>query len=433
MHLTLLAIGSRGDFQPFLALGHALKQRGQTVRLVTHSIFESEVLRHGLEFFPLEGNPQEMMQQTEGREWVESTHNPIKFVRGFRMLMGQVIHRSMLDAYEAAKGSDGVIIGGPSYYFGTSVVEKLAIPFVQAYVQPIHPTGEFPSALFPIPLKGGRVFNQLTHVAGGMSFWTLLRPVVNTGRREHFQLPPIGPMGPFLEQNRQRLPVVYGYSEAVLPRPKNWGDHLQITGYWFLDEPGWVPPQSLTDFLDAGPAPVYIGFGSMADRNPERMTEVALGALKRAGKRGILLTGWGGMAQTDLPDDVLKIDAVPHAWLFPRMAAVVHHGGAGTTAAGLRAGRPTVIVPFFGDQPFWADRVQALGVGVKVMRKNLSAETLGAAIARVTSDDAIIRRAAGVGERIRAEDGLGAASDRIIDYFSREQAKRGTVGKPVPR
>ena len=433
MHITLLAIGSRGDFQPFLALAHGLKQRGHSVRMATHGVFESFVTSHGLEFAPLEGNPQDMMQQAEGREWVEATHNPLKFVRGFRSLMGQVLRQSMKDAYEAARGSDGLIISGPSYYFGTSVAEKLQIPFVQAYAQPIHPTGDFPSALFPTALKGGRTFNLFTHVAGGMTFWTLLRPVVNSARREHLQLPPLSRMGPFLEQNRLKLPVVYGYSEAVLARPKNWGDHVHVTGYWFLDEePGWTPPQALTDFLDAGPAPVYIGFGSMADRNPERMTEVALGALQQAGKRGILLTGWGGLSQTDLPDDVLKIDAAPHAWLFPRMAAVVHHGGAGTTAAGLRAGRPAVVVPFFGDQPFWADRILVLGAGAALPRKQLSADKLAAAIARVTSDDTIVRRAAGLGERIRAEDGVGVASDIIIDSFTRARANGAAVRTSVP-
>lgn len=427
MHITLLAIGSRGDFQPFLALSLGLKARGHVVRLATHGVFETAVTQHGLEFVPLEGNPQEMMQRNEGREWVEATHNPLKFVSGFRRLMGEVIRQSMRDAYEAARDSDGLIISGPSYYFGTSVAEKLNIPFVQAYVQPIHPSGEFPSTIFPTPLKGGAAFNWLTHIAGGMTFWSLLRPVVNQARRDHFQLPPIGRMGPFPEQTRQRLPAVYGFSEAVIPRPRNWADFLHITGYWFLDEPGWVPPADLTDFLEAGPAPVYIGFGSMADRNPERMTEIALGALRRAGKRGILLTGWGGLSQSDLPDDVFKNDAAPHSWLFPRMAAVVHHGGAGTTAAGLRAGKPTVIVPFFGDQPFWADRVRLLGVGEPVSRKVLSAETLGAAISRVTADTNIMNRAAALGERIRSEDGVGVASAIIDDYFERAAAGRTSV------
>ncbi len=177
----------------------------------------------------------------------------------------------------------------------------------------------------------------------------------------------------------RRSPVIYGFSPSVVQKPPDWGDHVEITGYWFLDrQPGWQPPADLADFLAAGAPPVYIGFGSMSTRKPQETTELVLRALSRDRQRGLLLTGWGGLSEIDLPDYVFKIEFAPHDWLFPQMAAVVHHGGAGTTAAGLRAGIPTIIVPHFIDQPFWGQRVADLGAGPQpIPRRQLTCGTAG--------------------------------------------------------
>lgn len=420
MHITMLAVGSRGDVQPFVALGRGLAARGYQVRVATHAIFESFVRGEGLEFARLEGNPNAIVQSDEGRAWLESNRNPLTFASGFRKLMGPVLRQAMADAYEAAQGTDAIIVTGPSYYFGVSVATKLNVPFIQAYAQPLHPTGAFSSSLVPLKNMGNPVLNYATHVIGGQMFLQLLRPTLNEARRDFLQLPPLPLMGDFLELTRRKLPVLYAYSEAVLPKPKNWGDFLHVTGYWFLDQPGWQPPAALQAFLDAGSPPVYIGFGSMSDRNPERMTEIALKALEASGQRGILMTGWGGLTQADLPNHVFKLEAAPHDWLFPRMAAVVHHGGAGTTAAGLRAGRPSIVIPFFGDQTFWGVRVTALGVGAMLERKTLTAEQLAAAIRQAVTDNEMRARAAALGERIRAEDGIGAAIAVIDRYLERK-------------
>lgn len=427
MHLTLLAVGSRGDVQPFIALGLGLQQAGFTVRVATHSIFEATIRETGLEFAPLEGNPQAIVQGDEGREWMESERNPLKFAGGFRRLMGPVVRQAMQDALRSSEGTDGLVITGPAYYFGYSVAEKLKLPFVYAYLQPLHPTGEFPGALFPMPLPRNAFFNNLTHYVGGQLFWQLMRPIVNRARRDFLDLPPASLLGPFPEHMRQKIPVVYGYSPSVLPKPGNWGDFIHVTGYWFLDQPEWTPPPALVDFLEAGTPPVSIGFGSMANRDPERLAEITLAALKRTGQRGLLLTGWGGISQSDLPDTVFKIDSAPHDWLFPRMVAVVHHGGAGTTGASLRAGKPTAIIPFFGDQNFWGERVAALGVGPQpVTQKRLSAETLTAAIQTMTGDDSMQARAHRLGERIRSEDGITNAAAVITRYME-------TVGATTSR
>jgi sterol 3beta-glucosyltransferase len=368
MHLTLLAIGSRGDIQPFVALGAGLRRAGHGVRLATHRNFAALVRGAGLEFAPLEGNTQELTQGAEGRQWLESQQNPLAFMGGFRRLVGPLLRQGMRDGLAAAQGTDAIIFAGPAFYIGHSIAEKLGVPYIQAYLQPLHPTGEFPSALFPLPFEGGRVFNYATHMAAGMGFWGLMRPVVNAARRDFLGLPPLSRAGPFAQLLRERRPVLYGYSPALLPKPRSWPDFIHVTGFWFLDQGRWAALADLEAFLDDGPPPVYIGFGSMVGSDPARLTEAVLGALSRSGARGLLLSGWGGLAQADLPESIFQVEHAPHGWLFPRVAAVVHHGGAGTTAAGLRAGRPTVIVPFFGDQPFWGRIVAARGVGPQPIR-----------------------------------------------------------------
>lgn len=205
--------------------------------------------------------------------------------------------------------------------------------------------------------------------------------------------------------------MLYGFSPLVLPRPADWPAWYRLTGYWFLDRPtGWTPPPRVVEFLAAGPPPVYVGFGSMVPRDPAATTGLVLGALRRAGVRGILATGWMGETAQPLPHHVLALDDIPHDWLFPRVAAVVHHGGAGTTAAALRAGRPAVVVPFFADQPFWAQRVAALGVGpTPIPHRRLTLDGLAAAIRTAVRDGEIAQRALALGDGLRAEDGVADA------------------------
>jgi UDP:flavonoid glycosyltransferase YjiC (YdhE family) len=212
--------------------------------------------------------------------------------------------------------------------------------------------------------------------------------------------------------------MLMGYSPLVLPKPEDWDDWLHVTGYWFHDHGReWVPPRELAHFLDSGPPPVFVGFGSMSNRDPGGTTRLVLNAMAACGQRGVFQAGWGGLRQADLPEGVLTIGAVPHDWLFPQMAAVVHHGGAGTTAAGLRAGVPTVVVPFFGDQHFWGQRVNDLGLGPPpVPRKRLTAERLARALQVALGDEAVRDNAARMGAAIRAEDGVGRAVEIIERY-----------------
>jgi sterol 3beta-glucosyltransferase len=419
MHLTILTVGSRGDVQPMIALGVGLRRAGYDVRLATHAIFEPMVRLYGLDFAPLEGNPQAIMQDDEGQSWLESGRNPFRFISGFRRVMEGVIHQGVEDAWNACQDTDAIIITGPAFFVGYSIAEKLKLPFIQAYLQPIHPMTAYPSPIFPSPVKqGGPVYNFLSYLVGGQLFWQMARPAVNRARRQILQMPPLSRLGPFLQIHRAHLPVLYGYSPTVLPKPRNWGDWVHVTGYWFLDHPDWQPPAGLANFLSAGTPPIYIGFGSMAGRDAETMTAIVLEALKQNGKRGLLLTGWGGISQADLPPGVQKIEQAPHDWLFPRMAAVVHHGGAGTTAAAFRAGIPSIVIPFFGDQHFWAGHVYRLGVGPRPLsRKRLTAARLAEAIHRTFNDDTIRLQATNLGKQILAEDGVSQAVAVIKKYL----------------
>ncbi len=215
------------------------------------------------------------------------------------------------------------------------------------------------------------------------------------------------------------MPTLYGFSPNVIPKPSDWGDHIEITGYYFLKDSAWQAPIGLTDFLEAGSPPIYLGFGSMNTRNPEQTTDIVLEALARTKQRGLIVTGWGGLRKSDLPESVFKIEYAPHEWLLPRTAAIVHHGGAGTTGASLRAGVPTIVVPFFYDQPFWGHRVAELGVGPKpIPRKLLSVERLAAAITTAVTDKEMQKRARILGKRIQAEDGVGHAVEFINHSLS---------------
>jgi UDP:flavonoid glycosyltransferase YjiC (YdhE family) len=217
--------------------------------------------------------------------------------------------------------------------------------------------------------------------------------------------------GPFSSFRDGTLPVLYGYSRHVTPVPSDWNDSNIVTGYWFLEPAeSWEPSPSLVAFLESGPAPVYIGFGSMVHQDPDETAQMVITALDRSGQRGIIGSGWSDLQEDDLPDSVHVVGSLPHAWLFPRMAAVVHHGGVGTTAAGLRAGVPSILTPFFGDQPYWAHRVFELGVGPKpIPRRRLDAENLARAIRIAVSSEEMRKKAAALGARIRREDGVSEA------------------------
>jgi UDP:flavonoid glycosyltransferase YjiC (YdhE family) len=417
MHITLATVGSRGDVQPYIALGAGLRAAGHSVCVATHKSFEAATRERGLDFSPVEGNPRETVESDLGQKWLAAGKNPVAFAKHMVALMGPVMVQGTADCLAACRHADLVLYSVLGWVGAHSVIEKLGIPGYAAFLQPATPTKSFPSFAFPGHLNLGPLYNPLTYAVGEHMFWLLFRRSMNQGRREVLDLPKLPIRTPAASLRRLGQPVFNGYSPTVLPKPPDWPHCVHVTGYWFLDQQtGWAPSVELVEFLGSGPPPVYVGFGSMHARNAERLTAMVVEALSRSGLRGIILSGWGALSHDRLPDFVFPIEEIPHEWLFPQLAAVVHHGGAGTTAAGLRAGIPSIVVPFFADQYFWGSRVAALGAGPEpIPVKRMTVDRLATALQTVTTDQRMRDRAALVGERIRAEDGVA----RVVELVGR--------------
>jgi sterol 3beta-glucosyltransferase len=415
MHIRLFAFGTRGDVQPFVALGLGLQQAGFDVSLATALNFKSFVEDAGLACETTSIDLKAFMTQAkQKRAGKESPEQP-----GEQLSRWDVFRKFLDDTPRLAEGVDWLIYSPASAFSAPHVAEKLKIPTTLAMLQPyMHPTREFPVIGLPaLPLGGW--YNRLTYSVFDKLVGISVKSKINKWRQETLDLPPSSDSGSFAGLRRRRIPTLYGFSPAVLPKPGDWGDHIHVTGYWFLDhDPDWQPPDDLKEFLGAGPPPVYIGFGSMPSEDPEKIAGVVLDAVQQLGVRAVIASGWQGLQLSDLPENVFLLEACPHDWLFPQMAAVVHHGGAGTTAAGLRAGIPSIIVSGPGDQPFWGRRVTELGVGPAfIPRRKLTADKLAAAITEAVTDEAIQTQAAALGKTIRAEDGVGNAVQVIQDQI----------------
>ena len=409
MQITILAGGSRGDVQPYVALGKGLKDAGHRVRLLSSDDFHDLVTDSGLDFFTTGGSSQAVAQNLQA---LVEQGKTLKVFSQMKLASEKQAVQAAKLGLVACEGSD-LIVGGLSGLFSGQVLsEKLGLPLLLAYLVPFTPTSAFSSPLTPLPQTSlMRWFNKPSHRIAQQMMWQSFRSADDKARAEVFHLPSTSFWGPFSSLKRQKQPVLYGYSSHVLPHPSDWDDTQHVTGYWFLEPPqGWEPPADLLHFLQMGSLPIYIGFGSMSSSKPEETAELVLQALARTGQRGVIYEGWGGLKREMLPENVFMTGSIPHTWLFPRMAAVVHHGGVGTTAAGLAAGVPSIITPFFADQPFWGQRVYALGVGPKpIARRRLTVDNLTEAIERVVSDGTMRKKAAALGERIRAESGVAQA------------------------
>jgi sterol 3beta-glucosyltransferase len=420
--VVMIASGSTGDVQAFVALGKGLAAAGHEVTVATHRAFEGLIQRNSLAFRPLSGDSEQFIKGAAGIALREKWRDPISPIRFADRFLGPFMDTFLVEALEACRDADAMLYW-PFLRLGPSIAEKLKIPCfaVAHYPMPYLATGSFPNAFFsPWPkLERFRLYNRFTYTTARPFYWRLVRKQLNRWRTESLGLEPLTPMQ---EARRvRRMPHILGFSTSVLPRPKDWPRDTHASGYWFLDaDPSEAMPAGLEEFLAAGPAPVCIGFGSMTGRKPAELTTIALDALRIANVRGVLLTGWGALRGATLPESVFAVQAISHDRLYPRMAAVVHHGGSGTTAAAVRAGVPAIITPFGFDQALWGRRIAQLGVGPAPIRnEELTAETLGAAIVEATTNDAMRKRAAELGARVRAEDGIGRAIELLNEYASR--------------
>lgn len=420
MNITIIAGGSRGDVQPYVALGKGFREAGHGIRILAAQDFQDLITSHGLEFVAMSHGVEAIAQ--EQFKAIAEQGNVLKILASTGRGAQQMAYQAAVLGLEACQGSDLIVGGVGGLFVGLALSEKLGIPFLQAYVFPLTPTRAFPSVLVPVPQTWlTRWANGLSHRMTQQMMWQMFRAADSIARSRVLALAPAPFWGPFATLRRQTQPILYGYSRHVVPPPSDWASHIHVTGSWFLaPPPGWEPPAEVVAFLRSGPPPVYIGFGSMPNSQPEAIADLIVQALARVGQRGLLAAGWGGLKKAHLPEHVLMIDALPHDWLFPQMTAVVHHGGAGTTAAGIRAGVPSIITPFFGDQPFWGRQVYALGVGPQpIPRQRLTIDRLAEALRCAVSDTAMRTRAAALGEQVRAEQGVVRAVTIVEQYYGR--------------
>ena len=401
MRIAIETLGTRGDVQPYIALALGLRNSGHDVQLAAPFQFSDMVRERNIAFAPLPGEFLELMDTPEGKAAIGGGRG---FSAGFKLLKYvRPMMRGLLDAEWAAVRSfaPDAIIYHPKSIASPHMAGKLGIPGILASPLPgFTPTAAFPSPMLPFPSLGplNRVSHSLAIYGAGLLFGKVIRE----WRSASLDLD--GTRG-----QRQPVGTIYAYSPHVVPKPADWGEDVLVSGYWFLDGDRLQPNAELAGFLDGGEPPVYVGFGSMPGIDADALTGMVIEALSLTGKRGLLATGGGALIAGAAPPEVHFIAGVPHDWLFPRVDAIIHHGGAGTTGAALRAGRPSVACPFFGDQPFWGRQIARLGAGPAPLdRKTLSAARLARAIMDM-SDARMRTRAENLGADIRAEDGVGAA------------------------
>ncbi|MGC5531825.1 glycosyltransferase [Streptomyces sp. SR-10] len=399
MRILIAAAGSRGDVAPYTGLGAELRRAGYDVTLATTDTFAPLVRDAGLEFRSLPAD-------TRVRGSVTGKRELMRTAAAFITELGQGFADVMDD------GTDLLLLSATTAPLGWHLTEATGTPSLGVYLQPTAPTGDFPPVVTG-SRSLGRLANRVTgRFALHMADRVYEQAVAKLRRR--LQLPPASPSQVRRRQEQAHWPILHGFSTALVPRPSDWRAGLEVVGNWWPhQEAAERLPPDLEDFLRAGPRPVLIGFGSMAAGEGERLSELAVQALRRAGLRGILQAGSAGLAADG--NDVLTIGDVPHALLFPRLAAVVHHGGAGTSAAALRAGVPAVPVPMTADQPFWAGRLVAIGAATDpIPFRSLTAGRLADSLQQVVKQQAHSRAAAKAAQHLMTENGAGQALKAVL-------------------
>ncbi|XP_060185326.1 sterol 3-beta-glucosyltransferase UGT80A2-like isoform X2 [Lycium barbarum] len=421
LQIVMLIVGTRGDVQPFVAIGKKFQENGHRVRLATHANFKEFVLGAGLEFYPLGGDPKVLAAyMVKNKGFLPSGPSEILIQRN----QIKDIVFSLLPACVDPDPESNVpfkvnaIIANPPGYGHMHVAEALKVPLHIFFTMPWTPTSEFPHPLSRVKQSVG--YRLSYQVVDGL-IWLGIRDVINDFRKKKLKLRPIT----YLSNSNSFNPdVPYGYiwSPHLVPKPKDWGPKIDVVGFCFLDlASSYEPPESLVKWLEDGEKPIYIGFGSLPVQEPEKMTEIIVQALEITGQR------------VKQPKDfVYLLDNCPHDWLFLQCAAVVHHGGAGTTAAGLKAACPTTVVPFFGDQPFWGERVHARGVGpAPIPVDEFSLEKLVTAI-QFMLDPKVKERALELAKAMENEDGVTGAVKAFYKHFPRESLEPKPEVAPRP-
>ncbi|SZF06397.1 unnamed protein product [Blumeria hordei] len=444
LNIVVMVIGSRGDIQPFLKLGKSLKNYGHRVRIATHPAFKEFVEKDSeLEFFSVGGDPSELMAFMVKNPGMIPTMETLKKgeVGRKRSQMADMFEgfwRACISATDDEKNHADIkmlnekspfvadaIIANPPSFAHIHCAERLGIPLHLMFTFPYSPTQEFPHPLANIKKSNLDLgyTNFMSYPLVEMMTWQGLGDLVNKFRVKTLGLEPVSTLWAPGQLYRLKVPYTYLWSPTLVPKPDDWGEEIDIAGFVFLElASSFTPPKDLISFLNIGPAPVYIGFGSIVVEDSDGFTRMILDAIKEAGVRAVISEGWGGLGKGEIPDNVFLLGNVPHDWLFPKVSAVIHHGGAGTTAAGMKFGKPTMIVPFFGDQRFWGERIEKSGAGAPpVPHKSLTASVLADGIRKCLTIE-VQDHAQKIAENIRAE---GDGAENAVASFHRHLELEG--------
>ncbi|KAK3293855.1 uncharacterized protein B0H64DRAFT_433147 [Chaetomium fimeti] len=420
LNVLIQVVGSRGDVQPFIALGNELQTYGHRVRLATHNVFEDFVRKAKLEFYPIGGDPSELMAYMVKNPGLIPSMKSLREgdIQKKRTMVAEMLDGCWKSCIEpdTLTGKPFVadaIIANPPSFAHVHCAQALGVPLHLMFTMPWSATRAFPHPLANLKFGEKGVVDQGT--ANFVSYsivewmtWQGLGDVINKWRKKlDLEEIPISE-GPVLAES-QRIPFTYCWSPALVPKPADWPSYMDVCGFFFREAPDYTPTTELSNFLKSGPMPIYIGFGSIVIDNPEQMTATLLEAVRATGVRAIISKGWSNLGGVEC-ENVLFLGDCPHEWLFAHVAGVIHHGGAGTTACGLLNGRPTTIVPFFGDQQFWGDMVAAAGAGPRpIPQKQLSAANLADAIRFCLTPEAAA--AAGhLAAKMKSENGVATAA-----------------------
>ncbi|MGD1864822.1 MAG: glycosyltransferase [Phormidesmis sp.] len=404
--ITLLTVGSRGDIQPFCAIAHALIQRGHTVTLAASFNFANFAAQQHIPFAPIAGDFKQILGSPAGIDLLEGDTS-------VTLIEDDLLWQQLTESWEACQGCD-LLIFSPLSLWGYHIAEALKVPAILATAVPVAATAEFPFLQFTKRTQSrlSGLLNQLSYRLVSTLGWRRSANLINRFRTEALHLRKLPWPGALYRKEKppflSPLPLVHCYSESVIPPAADWGSSVHQAGYCFLETAkSFSPSPALKAFLEKSPQPFYIGFGSMIARNPKQLAKTILSALADTGQRAILCSGWGNIQQEDLSDSVYLLEKVPHDWLFPQVAGAIHHGGAGTTAATLKAGIPSIVIPFFADQPIWGKRLEQLGVSPATHPQSaLSSEVLARSIRAIVTDDSYRAQAKAIQTKIQAENGV---------------------------
>jgi sterol 3beta-glucosyltransferase len=399
VNVTLLTIGSHGDVLPCIALTKTLKKHGHKVRIAALEGSKNLIVGNNIEYLHISGDAKEVIKLLIGKDV-----KPLEYFKSLNTLLDPIEEEFLTDIEQCCENTDVVlysVLGSIVYH----AAQAKKVPCIRMLFVPLDPTGRFPAMTAPI-LGNFALYNKFTYWVGDLLWNDFTKKRLNTWRK-NLGLNRVNKFPYRTMENGSPVQTLYAFSEFVLQKPKDWGEHIHLTGYWLTDDSQeYVPSEKLKAFLENGEPPIYVGFGSMVGGDFKRLLSMVIKGIEKAGARAVLSSGWGGLSAANLPESIIQVGYIPHEWLFQRVSMVIHHGGAGTIAAGLSAGKPTIVVPFGGDQPFWGNQIYKIEAGPKpIPIRKFSSDLFAERIMEVKKDERYRRNAEHIMTQINCENG----------------------------